>query len=106
MCWEKATTILQMAPLSFDASTFEVWGPLLHGRRLVVFPGRAPTVPILADVLRAEGVDCLWLPSALFNVVIDERPECLAGVSQLIVGGRRSRFPTSVWLRRGSHRHS
>jgi amino acid adenylation domain-containing protein len=93
VCWEKARTILQMAPLSFDASTFEVWGPLLHGRRLVLFPGRVPTVPILADVLRVEGVDCLWLPSALFNVVIDERPECLAGVSQLIVGGEALSVP-------------
>ena len=91
--WETATTFLQMAPLSFDASTFEVWGPLLHGRRLVVFPERVPTVPILGDVLRAEGIDCLWLPSALFNVVIDERPECLAGVSQLIVGGEALSVP-------------
>jgi amino acid adenylation domain-containing protein len=93
VCWDKAGTFLQMAPLSFDASTFEVWGPLLHGRRLVVFPDRVPTVPILGDVLRAEGVDCLWLPSALFNVVIDQRPECLAGVSQLIVGGEALSVP-------------
>ena len=29
---------LQFAPLSFDASTFEIWAPLLNGGRLVVFP--------------------------------------------------------------------
>jgi amino acid adenylation domain-containing protein len=93
VCWENATTFLQMAPLSFDASTFEVWAPLLHGRRLVVFPERVPTVSTLADVLRDERIDCLWLPSALFNVVIDERPECLGGVSQLIVGGEALSVP-------------
>lgn len=87
VCWEKATTFLQMAPLSFDASTFEVWGPLLRGRRLVLFPASVPSVPLLADVLRDQGIDCLWLTASLFNAVIDERPECLAGVSQLIVGG-------------------
>jgi non-ribosomal peptide synthetase component F len=32
------TVLLQLAPLAFDASTFEIWGALLHGGRLVVAP--------------------------------------------------------------------
>ena len=85
--WERATTFLQMAPMGFDAATFEIWGALLRGKRLVLFPDRVPTIALLEKVLQTEGVDCLWLPSALFNSVIDERAECLTGVSQLIVGG-------------------
>ena len=91
--WRKATTFLQMAPLSFDASTFEVWGPLLNGARLVVFPEQVPTIPRLEQVLREGKVDCLWLTAALFNFVIDERPECLASVRQLIVGGEALSVP-------------
>jgi amino acid adenylation domain-containing protein len=91
--WDRVTTFLQMAPPSFDASTFEVWGPLLRGRRLVLFPERVPTVSSLEAILRDEGVDCLWLTSAFFNLVVDERPQLLARVSQLIVGGEALSAP-------------
>ena len=29
---------LQLAPMSFDLATFELWGPLLHGGRLALLP--------------------------------------------------------------------
>ena len=31
-------TVLQYAPLAFDASTFEIWAPLLNGGRLAIAP--------------------------------------------------------------------
>ena len=38
-----AETWLQMAPTSFDASALEIWAPLLHGGRCVMFEEEIPT---------------------------------------------------------------
>ena len=66
-----------MAPISFDASTFELWGALLHGGRSVLFPDRIPTVATLGLALRTHGITTLWLTSSLYNMVIEEAPEIL-----------------------------
>ena len=78
---------LQLAPLAFDASTFELWGSLLHGARLVVFPPHAPSLEELGGVLRREGVTSLWLTAGLFEQMVAHHPEALNGVRQLLAGG-------------------
>jgi aspartate racemase len=82
-------TYLQLAPMSFDASTFELWAPLLNGGRCVIYPAGVPSPEELGGVIRRYGVDTLWLTASLFNVVIDEAPEVLEGVSQLLIGGEQ-----------------
>ena len=49
--------LLQMAPLTFDASTFEIWGALLNGGRLVLWPEREFDLTTLAEVIRRDGGD-------------------------------------------------
>ena len=78
---------LLLAPLSFDASTFEIWGPLLNGGRCVIYPERLPEFDTLARVIRTNTVTTLWLTASLFNKIIDEAPQTLAGVEQLLTGG-------------------
>ena len=78
---------LLLAPTAFDASTFELWAPLLHGGTCVVFPDQLPDFSPLAKVLREGRVNCLWLTAGLFNQVIDHAPDMLSTVDQIITGG-------------------
>lgn len=82
-----AQVFMQLAPLSFDASTFEIWGALLNGGRCVIYPGRLPDFDTLARVIKDKGVTLLWLTASLFNKLIDEAPQTLSGVRQLLTGG-------------------
>src|SRR2546430_6982421 len=52
---------LLFAPFSFDASTFELWAPLLHGARLVIFPPHTPSLVELGQFLQRAQVTTLWL---------------------------------------------
>ena len=80
-------TLLQLAPLTFDASTLEVWGALLNGGRLVVMPPSVPTLDEISRVIVDEGVTTLWLTAGLFHLMVDEQLEGLSGVKQLLAGG-------------------
>jgi aspartate racemase len=78
---------LLFAPLSFDASTFEIWGSLLNGARLVIFPPRLPSLDELGRVIRDTGVTTLWLTASLFRHMVDGPLDLLGGVRQLLTGG-------------------
>jgi amino acid adenylation domain-containing protein len=86
-------TLLQLAPISFDASTFEIWGALLNGGRLVVMPPGAPSLEELGEALAAHGVTTLWLTAGLFHQMADTRVELLAPLRQLLAGGDALSLP-------------
>ncbi len=79
---------LQFAPSSFDASTLEIWGSLLNGARLVVFPNAdVPSLEELGQVLQRYQVSTLWLTAGLFHQMVENQLDKLAGVRQLLAGG-------------------
>jgi amino acid adenylation domain-containing protein len=80
-------TLLQLAPVGFDASTFEIWGALLNGARLVVFPPGVPSLAEIGDFLIRHHVTTLWLTAGLFRLMVDEQITSLRGVRQLLAGG-------------------
>ncbi len=62
--------VAQVSNPAFDAATFEIWGALLNGARLVVIPSDIVlSPPRLAEALARHGVTTLFLTTALFNLV-------------------------------------
>ncbi|WP_407883843.1 non-ribosomal peptide synthetase, partial [Scytonema sp. NUACC26] len=78
---------LQLAPVSFDASTFEIWGCLLNGAQLVVFSNHTPSLKELGQALQQYQITTLWLSAGLFHLMVDERVEDLRHIRQLLAGG-------------------
>ena len=79
--------LLQLAPLTFDASTFEIWGSLLNGARLVICRSGGLSLEELGGLVRSHGITTLWLTAGLFRLMAGERLEDLQGVRQLLAGG-------------------
>ncbi len=79
--------ILQLAPISFDASTFEIWGCLLNGGRLVIYPPNTPSLEELGQIIQQYQVTTLWLTAGLFHLIVDEKIDALKSLRQLLAGG-------------------
>jgi len=84
---DSTETFLQFAPCSFDASTLEIWGPLLNGGHLAIAPPGHLSLDQIAAAIRSLGVTSLWLTSGLFNLIADEQLNAFAPLRQLIAGG-------------------
>ncbi|HET6851075.1 MAG TPA: amino acid adenylation domain-containing protein, partial [Pyrinomonadaceae bacterium] len=78
---------LQFAPLSFDASTFELWGALLNGAQLAIFPAYLPSLEELSEAVERYQVTTLWLTAGLFHQMVEYNLEGLRPVKQLLAGG-------------------
>lgn len=79
--------ILQLAPVAFDAATFEIWGALLNGARLVLAPPGQVDAEDLGALLRGYGVNVLWLTAALFHRQIDTDVTAFQTVGTVLAGG-------------------
>ena len=78
---------LQLAPLSFDAATFEIWGALLNGGRLVLAPAGRVTPEDIGGLIRRHDITTLWLTAALFHLIATTHLESLQPLRQLLAGG-------------------
>ncbi|WP_447001975.1 non-ribosomal peptide synthase/polyketide synthase [Saccharothrix isguenensis] len=79
--------VLVHSAQAFDASTYELWTPLLNGGRVVVAPPGEVDAEVLRRVIAEHGVTALWLTAGLFRAIAQEDPGCLAGLREVWTGG-------------------
>lgn len=78
---------LHNAPLAFDASTFEIWGTLLHGARGVLIEDDRASLQSIVDTIQEHRVTTAWFTAGLFHALVDHQLDALAGLRQILAGG-------------------
>ena len=83
--------VAQASNASFDAATFEVWGALLNGARLVVLQkATLMDAQSLAEAIASQRITTLFLTTALFNRLSHASPPPFAALTHLLFGGERA----------------
>ncbi|MGB0525642.1 MAG: amino acid adenylation domain-containing protein, partial [Flammeovirgaceae bacterium] len=81
------SVLYQYAPITFDASTFEIWGALLKGGKLVIALPTQLSLEAIAKELQQHNVNTLWLTAGLFHSAIDSCMELFSPISYMLSGG-------------------
>lgn len=87
--------VLFRSPHAFDASTYELWVPLLNGGLVVIAPPGDLDVPALAALMQEQRVTGTFLTATLFNELADRCPERLGTLVEVMTGGEAASPPPS-----------
>ncbi|SCW49988.1 amino acid adenylation domain-containing protein [Paenibacillus tianmuensis] len=88
---DERTVILQTGALSFDASTFEIWGALLHGGHVhladrdVILDARR-----LKGVIQEKTITTMFTTTVLFNQLMSMNETVFDGLGTLLFGGEKT----------------
>ncbi|WP_336320105.1 amino acid adenylation domain-containing protein [Streptomyces lavendofoliae] len=79
---------LPTGSFAFDASTFEIWGPLLNGGSLhLVDRDVVLNAAELGRELSSQKITTMWLTSPLFNQLVEQDAKAFRPLRELVVGG-------------------
>lgn len=82
------SVIAQASNMSFDAMTFEVWGALLNGGKLVyVDKNTLLNGASLKAKIKDTNINTLFITTALFNAIANSIPDAFAELEYLLFGG-------------------
>ncbi|OLZ48146.1 non-ribosomal peptide synthetase module [Streptomyces amritsarensis] len=79
--------VLFHSPMTFDASTFEVWVALANGAAVVVCTEQRPSLEDLARHVERHGVTVAFFTTALFHQLAARRSRVFGQLRTVVVGG-------------------
>ena len=83
---ESNDAIYMTADISFDAATFEIWGALLNGAKLIIDGTYFNPTRFSKNIL-AKKATIVWLTSGLFHMLGVNKPEVFKSLKVLLSGG-------------------
>ena len=97
---DSSDRVLKTSSMSFDASTFEIWGPLLNGA-LVCYGADKDVLDFkrLYNMVKDEKITCMFFTTSLLNVVARLAPEIFGHLKTLITGGEKASVETLTQLK-------
>ena len=82
------SVIAQASNISFDAATFEIWGALLCGAKLVIVPTNvALSAANLRACLKKNDINIMWVTKTLFDQLFDQDANLFKDLDYLLIGG-------------------
>lgn len=88
--YDEVTVVAGLSNYSFDGSIFDLFFPLLNGKKLVLFDKNS-----LLDLSRLDDqfiklkIDTVLITTALFNSLVQFQSKCFDSLQQIIFGGER-----------------
>jgi nonribosomal peptide synthetase CepB len=79
--------VLVQANHAFDASTYELWVPLLHGGELVMVPPGEFDAVDRGRLIAGRSVTNVHATAALFGALAEQSPHIFTGVHEVSTGG-------------------
>ncbi len=80
-------TVAQFTTLSFDVSTFEIYGALLNGSNLFIIDKKLGLDPVNLATTIAKNCTILFMTPAVFSEVFKAQPQAFDHLRVLILGG-------------------
>lgn len=87
-------TFLNRASVAFDVSTFEIYGSLLNGGKLVIMNSHKPTFEEIAKVIQQKQITTLRVGPDMLNLLLEDYSNYLGSLRQVFSGGE----VLPVWL--------
>lgn len=88
---EHTDVVAQISNPAFDAMTFEIWGALLNGASLCIIPRFILlSASDFVGALRLYKISVMLVTTALFNLVLRNRPDAFDTLKFLLFGGEEA----------------